>query len=114
MPNKYATLAQNARAMFQQIKQQGPGTWSERTQTTFTKKCPNSEDTQALNEIFQTLITTKPETDPSTFLWEANSAIYSLAVAWKKTTPARNSNNITTLQRENNKNQSGNKGLKTK
>ena len=38
LPDKYAILAQNARAMFQQIKQQGPGTWSERTQTTFTKK----------------------------------------------------------------------------
>lgn len=97
LPNKYATLAQNARAMFQQIKQQGPGTWSERTQTTFTKKCPNSEDTQALNEIFKTLITTKPETDPSTYLWEANSAIYSLAVAWKNNTGKKQQqhNNIT-------------------
>ena len=39
-----------------------------------------------MNQIFKTLITTKPEVDPLDYIWKVNNAIYSVAVAWKNST----------------------------
>jgi len=80
IPDKYISLVEHARVIFQETKAQK---LDNRQQNTFTKKCPDKDEINILNEISRTLITTNPTTEPTEYLWEVNCAIYSTAVAWK-------------------------------
>lgn len=82
---EYLSLFKTAQDIYDKIKSE-PGNWRSREENTFTRKRPNKDQINKLQNIVKQLINSDPATEPELFLWECNCAIYATAVSFKRTT----------------------------